>query len=33
MAKIARLHSCTRSPLSLVQVTTSHYDNATHLHR
>nr|DAQ95114.1 MAG TPA: hypothetical protein [Caudoviricetes sp.] len=31
--KIARLHSYTRFPLSLVQVATSHYDNATHLNR
>nr|DAF59145.1 MAG TPA: hypothetical protein [Siphoviridae sp. ctmwf23]DAO94243.1 MAG TPA: hypothetical protein [Caudoviricetes sp.]DAT14214.1 MAG TPA: hypothetical protein [Caudoviricetes sp.] len=28
-----RLLNCTRAPWSLVQVTTSHYDNATHLHR
>nr|DAK49148.1 MAG TPA: hypothetical protein [Caudoviricetes sp.] len=33
MEKIVRLQSCTRFPLSLVQVATSHYDNATHLNR
>nr|DAN21190.1 MAG TPA_asm: hypothetical protein [Bacteriophage sp.] len=33
VAKIMRLHGCTRSPWSLVQVAASHYDNATHLHR